>query len=192
MEDWQLDSCKKRLERNKKKNLTDPWRFVLPKEVGQSNADNSTSVSSSDESPGSGQKSAAGDSEKAFQSELRETDNLKWLNTLDDQSLSMDDQLKGKILVVDFWTSCCINCVHVLAELEELEAKFKDFPEIAFIGVHSAKFDREEALQVLRQAVIRYDVKHPCINDCKFDVWNSFKLNNWPTLMIVGPDGNII
>ena len=45
---------------------------------------------------------------------------------------------------------------------------------------------------MLRQAVIRYDVKHPCINDCKFDVWNTFKLNNWPTLMIVGPDSNII
>jgi len=104
----------------------------------------------------------------------------------------MEDHLKGKFLVVDFWTSCCINCIHVLAELEELEAKFQDFPEVAFIGVHSAKFDSEEAVHMLRQAVIRYDVKHPCINDCKFDVWNTFKLNNWPTLLVVGPDQNII
>ena len=80
----------------------------------------------------------------------------------------------------------------MLAELEELEAKFKDFPEVAFIGVHSAKFDKEEAAHILRQAIIRYDVKHPCINDCKFDVWNTFKLNNWPTLILVGPDGMII
>ena len=104
----------------------------------------------------------------------------------------MQDHLKGKFLVVDFWTSCCINCIHVLAELEELEAKFQEFPEVAFIGVHSAKFDQEEAVHMLRQAVIRYDVKHPCINDCKFDVWNTFKLNNWPTLLVVGPDQNII
>ena len=76
----------------------------------------------------------------------------------------------------------------MLAELEELEQKFEKFPEIAFIGVHSAKFDQEEAVHMLRQAVIRYDVKHPCINDCKFDVWNTFKLNNWPTLMVVGSD----
>ena len=104
----------------------------------------------------------------------------------------MDDQLKGKFLIVDFWTSCCINCIHVLAELEELEEKFKDFPEVAFIGVHSAKFDKEEATHMLRQAVIRYDVKHACINDCKFEVWDTFKLNNWPTLLLVGPDGQII
>ena len=104
----------------------------------------------------------------------------------------MEDQLKNKFIVVDFWTSCCINCIHVLAELEELEHKFKDFPEVAFIGVHSAKFDQEEALYMLRQAVIRYDVKHVCLNDCKFDVWNQFKLNNWPTLLLVGPDGNIL
>ena len=104
----------------------------------------------------------------------------------------MEEHLKGKFLVVDFWTSCCINCIHVLAELEELELKFKDFPEVAFIGVHSAKFDKEEAAHILRQAIVRYDVKHACINDCKFDVWNTFKLNNWPTLLLVGPDGLII
>ena len=104
----------------------------------------------------------------------------------------MEEHLKHKFLIVDFWTSCCINCIHVLAELEELETKFKDFPEVAFIGVHSAKFDKEEALHMLRQAVIRYDVKHACINDCKFNVWDTYMLNNWPTLLIVGPDGNII
>ena len=79
-----------------------------------------------------------------------------------------------------------------MAELEELEDKFKEFPEVAFIGVHSAKFDKEEALHMLRQAVIRYDVKHACVNDCKFNIWDTFKLNNWPTILIVGPDGNII
>ena len=76
--------------------------------------------------------------------------NLTWLNTQDDACLTMGDQLKGKFLVVDFWTSCCINCVHVLAELENLEKKFHKFPEVAFIGVHSAKFDSEEALYMLR------------------------------------------
>jgi len=76
--------------------------------------------------------------------------------------------------------------------LENLEHKFRDFPEVAFIGVHSAKFDNEEALFMLRQAIRKYDVKHACINDSRFDVWNHFKLNNWPSLFVVGPDGNII
>lgn len=106
--------------------------------------------------------------------------------------MSLNEHLKNKFIVVDFWTSCCINCIHVIAELENLEHKFRDFPEVAFIGVHSAKFDNEEALFMLRQAIRKYDVKHACINDCKFDVWNHFKLNNWPTLFVVGPDGNII
>ena len=69
---------------------------------------------------------------------------------------------------------------------------FKDIPEVAFVGVHSAKFDNEEALFMLRQAVRRYDVKHVCCNDCHFDVWNSLKLINWPTLMLIGPDQNVI
>jgi thiol-disulfide isomerase/thioredoxin len=62
----------------------------------------------------------------------------------------MENELKHKFLVVDFWTSCCINCIHVLAELENLEKQFENFPEVAFIGVHSAKFDQEEALYMLR------------------------------------------
>lgn len=95
-------------------------------------------------------------------------------------------------MVIDFWTSCCINCIHVIAELEKLEQTFKDIPEVAFIGCHSAKFDREEALYMLRSAVLRYDVKHAVVNDCHFDVWNSLKLNNWPTLILIGPDGLII
>jgi len=80
----------------------------------------------------------------------------------------------------------------VIAELERLEHTFAHIPEVAFIGCHSAKFDQEEALYMLRSAVLRYDVKHACINDCHFDVWNSQKLNNWPTVMIVAPDQSII
>ena len=117
---------------------------------------------------------------------------LNWLNTRDGQKLSFQTNLKGKFVVIDFWTSCCINCIHVIAELEKLEQTFKDVPEVAFIGCHSAKFDREEALYMLRSAVLRYDVKHAVVNDCHFDVWNFLKLNNWPTLILVGPDGLII
>lgn len=80
----------------------------------------------------------------------------------------------------------------MIAELERLEHTFRDIPEVAFIGCHSAKFDQEEALYMLRSAVRRYDVKHAVVNDCHFDIWNSQKLNNWPTVMIVAPDGSII
>ena len=65
---------------------------------------------------------------------------ITWLNTRDDQEWSFKDQLKGKFVVVDFWSSCCINCIHVLSEMDRLEELFADFPEVAFIGCHSAKF----------------------------------------------------
>ena len=91
-----------------------------------------------------------------------------WLNTKDDQKWSFDKEFKGKFVVVDFWSSCCINCIHVLAEMDRLEKKFKDIPEVAFLGCHSAKFESEKQLHMLRQATIRYEIEHPVINDNEF------------------------
>ena len=75
---------------------------------------------------------------------------ITWLNTRDDQSWSFDAQLKGKFVVVDFWSSCCINCIHVLAEMDRLEQLYSDLPEVAFVGCHSAKFENEKDLHMLR------------------------------------------
>lgn len=82
--------------------------------------------------------------------------------------------------MVDFWSSCCINCIHVLAEMDRLEQRFSDIPEVAFLGCHSAKFQNEKDLQLLRQAVIRYDVRHPVLNDRDFLFWGSMGTNCWP------------
>jgi len=75
---------------------------------------------------------------------------LDWLNTPANKPLSIHKELKGKIVVVDFWSSCCINCIHVLAELKDLEETFKGEKGIAFIGCHSAKFDNEKQTRLLR------------------------------------------
>jgi thiol-disulfide isomerase/thioredoxin len=61
-----------------------------------------------------------------------------WLNT--DQPLSFKTNLKGQVVVIDFWTYCCINCMHVLPDLAFLEQKYKDQP-VVVLGVHSSKFD---------------------------------------------------
>ena len=76
--------------------------------------------------------------------------------------------------------------------MDRLENLFSDFPEVAFVGCHSAKFENEKDLHMLRQAVIRYDIKHAVINDCKFKFWNSNSVRCWPTVMIVGPDAKPI
>ena len=97
----------------------------------------------------------------------------EWLNTKDEKDLSLTRELKNKLTVVDFWSSCCINCIHVLAEMEHLEKTFKDRKEVAFVGCHSAKFDNEKDLYMLKQAVIRYDIQHAVFNDRDFIFWQS-------------------
>ena len=113
--------------------------------------------------------------------------NAEWLNTT--RSLSLED-FAGKLLLLDFWTYCCINCMHVLPVLRKLERQFPE--ELAVVGVHSAKFDQERAIENIRQAVMRYGVTHPVLNDASLQVWQSFAVHAWPTLMFVDPRGKVI
>ena len=86
---------------------------------------------------------------------------MSWINT---RPLSKR-YLKGKFVILDFWTYCCINCLHVLPDLEYLEAKYEAYKGIAFMGCHSAKFTNEKDAQKVRDAILKYNVQHPVIND---------------------------
>ena len=112
---------------------------------------------------------------------------LEWLNT--DRPLTLE-QLHGKIVLLDFWTYCCINCMHILPELEQLEEKYAD--ELVVIGVHSAKFETEQDTDNIRQAILRYDISHPVVNDKDFRVWRSFGIHAWPSLVLIDPSGRVI
>ena len=118
---------------------------------------------------------------------------IDWFN-LDPSSEtpSLKTNLKGKIVVIDFWSSCCINCIHVLAEMKRLEEKFKDNPEIVFIGCHCAKFDNEKNSDLLKAAILRYDIRHAVVNDKEFELWEANGVNCWPTVITIGPQGKII
>jgi thiol-disulfide isomerase/thioredoxin len=113
--------------------------------------------------------------------------NRIWLNT--DHPLSLK-QLKGRVVILDFWTYCCINCLHVLPELKYLENKYKD--SLTVIGIHSAKFDNEKEAENIRQAVLRYDIEHPVLVDSNFHVWHQYAVRAWPTLIVIDPDGYVI
>src|SRR3989338_3358278 len=91
---------------------------------------------------------------------------LEWLNNAEPLSL---EKLRGKIVLLDFWTYCCINCMHVLPDLKRLEVKYPN--ELVVIGVHSAKFSNEQGTEQIRQAILRYGVTHPVVNDREFRVW---------------------
>ncbi len=96
-------------------------------------------------------------------------------------------QLKGKIVLLDFWTFCCINCHHVLPDLAKLEEKYKN--ELVVIGIHTAKFDAEKNTENIRRKVREYRIKHPVLNDADQVVWNRFGVNSWPTLVLIDANG---
>lgn len=115
---------------------------------------------------------------------------LDWLNVpapLDVQAL------QGKIVLLDFWTYGCINCIHMIPVIEQLEDKYGD--SLVVIGVHSAKFENEGQTENIRQIVQRYELRHPVINDSDFRVWNTYQqygVNAWPTFVIIDPLGNLL
>jgi thiol-disulfide isomerase/thioredoxin len=112
---------------------------------------------------------------------------VAWLNT--DTPLSLM-KLRGKIVLLDFWTYCCINCMHVIPDLKKLEAKYAN--QLVVIGVHSAKFPNEGDSENIRQAILRYEIEHPVINDREFRVWRQYGPRSWPTLVLIDPDGYVV
>ncbi|MBW6438130.1 redoxin domain-containing protein [Actinoplanes hulinensis] len=111
-----------------------------------------------------------------------------WLNT-GEKALTLAD-LRGKILVLDFWTFCCINCLHVLDELRPLEEKYGD--ALVVIGVHSPKFEHERDPVALAAAVERYGVHHPVVDDGDMHIWQQYAAKAWPTLSVVDPAGYLV
>jgi thiol-disulfide isomerase/thioredoxin/DNA-binding beta-propeller fold protein YncE len=112
---------------------------------------------------------------------------LQWLNT--DQPLTIAG-LRGKVVLLDFWTYCCINCMHVLPDLKALERKYPN--ELVVIGVHSAKFTNERDSDNIRRAILRYEIEHPVVNDHEFRIWRAYGVRAWPTLALIDPSGYII
>ncbi len=115
--------------------------------------------------------------------------NLGWLNT--DRALRFDGDLRGRVVLLDFWTYCCINCIHVLDELASLEKEFEGEPFVV-IGVHSAKFENEQDRRNIRMAIQRYEIAHPVVVDKEMGIWSRYGARGWPTLVVIGPDGRVI
>ncbi|MFE2930215.1 NHL domain-containing thioredoxin family protein [Streptomyces sp. NPDC059278] len=111
-----------------------------------------------------------------------------WLNTGDQQYTLAD--LRGRIVVLDFWTFCCVNCLHVLDELRELEEKHRD--TLVIIGVHSPKFVHEAEHQAVVDAVERYEVHHPVLDDPELATWKQYAVRAWPTLVVIDPEGYVV
>ncbi|MCC7362987.1 MAG: redoxin domain-containing protein [Dehalococcoidia bacterium] len=112
---------------------------------------------------------------------------LTWFNV--ERPLTMA-ALRGKVVILDFWTLGCINCQHVIPDLHQLEAEFGD--ALVVVGVHSGKYAAEHDDESIREAIGRFGLHHPVVNDPDFSVWETYGVHAWPTLYIIDPAGNIV
>jgi thiol-disulfide isomerase/thioredoxin/DNA-binding beta-propeller fold protein YncE len=110
-----------------------------------------------------------------------------WLNT--DKPLSLA-ALRGKVVLLDFWTYGCVNCMHVIPDLKKLEAKYAN--QLVVIGVHSAKFENEKETENIRRIILRYEIDHPVVNDADFRIWQAYAVRAWPTQMLIDPAGYVV
>lgn len=112
----------------------------------------------------------------------------RWLGT-GGRWLSLAD-LRGRVVLLDFWTLCCVNCHHVLAELEPLERRYADV--LTVVGVHSPKFEHEKNADAVAGAMQRHGIEHPVLNDPRLATWQAYGVRAWPTLVLISPSGEIM
>lgn len=110
-----------------------------------------------------------------------------WFNVAEPLTLA---GLRGRFVLLDFWTFCCGNCLHVLDELRPLEERLGDV--LTVVGIHSPKFPHEAEPAALAAAIERYEVHHPVLNDPALALWRQYAVRAWPTLVLVDPDGYVI
>ncbi|WP_225913908.1 thioredoxin-like domain-containing protein [Leptolyngbya ohadii] len=117
--------------------------------------------------------------------ELSQT--LPWLNTLHPLSLR---GLRGRIVLLDFWTYGCINCLHVIPDLQYLKEKYAQF--LTIISIHTAKFNQEQNVESIQQAVSRYGIVHPVLVDRNRTLWDQYAIRAYPTFVLIDPQGYIV
>ncbi|HET7921817.1 MAG TPA: thioredoxin-like domain-containing protein [Gammaproteobacteria bacterium] len=113
---------------------------------------------------------------------------LDWINT-GGKPVKLSE-LRGKVVLLDFWTYGCINCFHIIPDLEKLQAKYGN--ALVIIGVHSAKFATERKTAHIRAIVRRYGLTHPVVNDADMQIWNAYGATGWPTLTVIDPAGKVV
>ena len=125
----------------------------------------------------------------AYKIDLEFPSKCSWYNV--SHGLKFSEELAGNLVVLDFFTYCCINCMHILPDLHRLEQEFNS-DGIVVIGVHSAKFPNEKDSKNILDAIIRYDITHPVINDTDIVLWERLSVSCWPTLVIIGPNQHLL
>lgn len=112
---------------------------------------------------------------------------LPWLNC--DRPLSLK-ALRGQLVLLDFWTYGCINCLHIIPDLQYLEHKYSS--HLTVIGIHTAKFDQEQNVDSIQHAIQRYGITHPVLVDHDRTLWDHYAIRAYPTFVLIDPEGYIV
>jgi thiol-disulfide isomerase/thioredoxin len=112
-----------------------------------------------------------------------------YINTEEGQSINLKD-LKGKVVLVDFWTYSCINCIRTLPYLVDWNEKYAD-KGLVIVGVHSPEFEFEKNIDNVKAAVQKYGIKYPVIQDNDKGTWDAYQNRYWPRKYLVDNEGYI-
>lgn len=110
-----------------------------------------------------------------------------WLNS---PALSSAD-LKGKVVLVDFWTYSCINCLRTLPYIKSWYQTYKD-KGFVVIGVHAPEFDFEKDKANVEKAIKRFEIPYPIVQDNDHTLWNRFDNQYWPAHYLINKNGQIV
>jgi thiol-disulfide isomerase/thioredoxin len=112
-----------------------------------------------------------------------------WLNTPDDRPLTIG-QLRGKVVLVDFWTYSCINCLRTLPHLEAWYRRYHD-AGLQIVGVHTPEFAFEHDPGNVRAATKRLGIRYPVALDNDYATWNAYGNQAWPAEFVIDQQGRV-
>ena len=100
-------------------------------------------------------------------------------------------ELRGKVVLVDFWTYSCINCIHTIPYVNEWYRKYRD-QGLVVIGVHTPEYPFERDARNVADALGRFGIRYPVAQDNRYDTWNAYGNRYWPALYLVDANGRIV
>lgn len=113
-----------------------------------------------------------------------------WLNTENEQALSLQKDLQGKVVLVDFWTYSCINCIRTLPYVRSWHEKYQD-AGFTVVGVHTPEFLFEHKTSNVKEAIARHQLSYPVALDNDYATWTAYQNRYWPARYLIDAEGNI-
>ncbi len=109
-----------------------------------------------------------------------------WINS---EPLTLKN-LRGRVVLVDFWTFGCYNCRNTLPSLKSWDARYRE-KGLTIIGVHTPELDREREIEQVRREVAALQIRYPVVTDNDYATWKAYKVEAWPTMFLLDKSGHV-